>query len=174
MRTSGGEATSRARAPSRGTLRAVATEGGSRRARGSELRRRRQTTAKRIRRQRARLPFLVVNAIVAIVAFLVTATALQLLLRSRAGSRLVAVPTDERWHEQATPTFGGIGSTRASSPESCSRSQSCGRVSSELGGIVAGTTIVFAAGLVDDLRHLSRSRSWRQQIAAAVIVLARG
>jgi UDP-GlcNAc:undecaprenyl-phosphate GlcNAc-1-phosphate transferase len=46
--------------------------------------------------------------------------------------------------------------------------------SGELGGILAGVTLVFAAGLVDDLRHLSPFAKLAAQIAAAVIVLASG
>ena len=46
--------------------------------------------------------------------------------------------------------------------------------SGELGGILAGVTLLFAAGLVDDLRHLSPLAKLAAQIAAAVIVLASG
>ena len=47
-------------------------------------------------------------AIVSIAAFAVAAVVLWLLLRSPVGARLVADPSDERWHEQPTPTFGGM------------------------------------------------------------------
>ena len=46
--------------------------------------------------------------------------------------------------------------------------------SGELGGILAGVTIVFVAGLVDDLRHLSPLAKLAAQITAAVVVLASG
>ena len=115
------------------------------------------------------------NAIVAIAAFLVTAAALQLLLRSPAGRRLVAVPTDERWHEQPTPTFGGIG-IFAGFGAGVLVAVALGTVewSGELAGILAGTTIVFATGLVDDLRHLSPVAKLVAQLTAAVVVLASG
>jgi UDP-GlcNAc:undecaprenyl-phosphate GlcNAc-1-phosphate transferase len=116
-----------------------------------------------------------VNAIVAIVAFLVTAAALQLLLRSQAGRRFVAVPTEERWHEQPTPAFGGIG-IYAGFLTGVLLAVALGTVewSRELGGILAGATIVFAAGLVDDVRHLTPIAKLAAQIAAAVVVIASG
>ena len=54
-------------------------------------------------------PSWAVDAIVAIAALPVTFAVLWMLLRSPIGERLVAVPSDERWHEQPTPTFGGVG-----------------------------------------------------------------
>jgi UDP-GlcNAc:undecaprenyl-phosphate GlcNAc-1-phosphate transferase len=120
-------------------------------------------------------PFLTVNAIVAIGAFLVTAAALQLLLRSQAGRRLVAVPTDERWHDLPTPTFGGIG-IYAGFVAGILLSLAVGAVdwSSELGGILLGVTIVFVAGLVDDLWRLSPIAKLAAQVVAAVVVIASG
>lgn len=116
-----------------------------------------------------------VNAIVAIGALLVTAAALQLLLRSQAGRRLVAVPTDERWHDLPTPTFGGIG-IYAGFVAGVLLALAVGAVgwSSELGGILLGVTIVFVAGLVDDLRRLSPIAKLAAQVVAAVVVIASG
>ena len=68
------------------------------------------------------------NAIVAIAAFVVAAAVLWLLLRSPLGARLVAVPSDERWHEQPTPLFGGVGI---------------------FAGFVAGIGLALAAGVID-------------------------
>jgi len=97
-----------------------------------------------------------VDAIVAIAALPVTFAVLWMLLRSPIGERLVAVPSDERWHEQPTPTFGGVG-IFAGFIGGILLALAVGAVewSGELGGILAGVTIVFVAGLVDDLRHLS-------------------
>ena len=116
-----------------------------------------------------------VSAVVAIAAFVVTAAVLRLLLRSSVGSRLVAVPTDARWHEQTTPTFGGVG-IYAGFVAGVLLALVVGAVewSGELVGILAGTTIVFVAGLVDDLRHLSPIAKLLAQITAAVVVLASG
>ena len=120
-------------------------------------------------------PFAVVNAIVAIAALSVSAAVLWLLLRSPVGARLVAIPSDERWHAEATPTFGGVG-IFAGFAAGVLVALATGVIewSSELGGILAGVTIVFVAGLVDDLRHLSPIAKLAAQITAAVVVLASG
>jgi UDP-GlcNAc:undecaprenyl-phosphate GlcNAc-1-phosphate transferase len=116
-----------------------------------------------------------VDAIVAIAAFPVTVAVLWALLRSPAGARLVAVPTGERWHERATPTFGGVG-IFAGFVAGVLAAVTVGAIdwSSELAGILAGTALLFVAGLVDDLRSLSPLVKLGAQIAAAVIVLAAG
>jgi UDP-GlcNAc:undecaprenyl-phosphate GlcNAc-1-phosphate transferase len=116
-----------------------------------------------------------VDAIVALAAFPVTVAVLWALLRSPAGARLVAVPTGERWHEETTPTFGGVG-IFAGFVAGVLAALAVGAVewSGELGGILAGVTVLFVAGLVDDLRHLSPLAKLAAQVAAAVIVLASG
>jgi UDP-GlcNAc:undecaprenyl-phosphate GlcNAc-1-phosphate transferase len=116
-----------------------------------------------------------VDAIVAIAAFPVTVAVLWALLRSPAGGRLVAVPTGERWHAEATPLFGGVG-IYAGFLAGVLAALAVGAVewSGELGGILAGVTLLFGAGLLDDLRHLSPFAKLAAQIAAAVIVLASG
>jgi len=116
-----------------------------------------------------------VSGIVAIVAFPVTAASLWLLLSSRVGRRFVAVPTGERWHEQPTPTFGGIGIYLGFlAGVGVALLLDAVEWSGALGGILAGVTIVFLAGLVDDLRHLSPIAKLVAQIAAAVVVIASG
>ena len=120
-------------------------------------------------------PFAIVIAIVSIAAFVVALAVLWLLLRSPAGARLVAVPSDERWHEQPTPTFGGVG-IFAGFLAGVLLAIATGALewSGELGGILAGVAIVFVAGLVDDLWHLSPLAKLGAQIVAAVVVLASG
>jgi UDP-GlcNAc:undecaprenyl-phosphate/decaprenyl-phosphate GlcNAc-1-phosphate transferase len=117
----------------------------------------------------------VVDAIVAIAAFPVTVAVLWALLRSPLGTRLVAVPSGERWHERPTPMFGGVG-IFAGFVAAILLALATGALewSGELGGILAGIAILFVAGLVDDLRHLSPIAKLAAQIAAAVIVLASG
>ena len=111
----------------------------------------------------------------AIVAFPVTLAVLWALLRSSIGKRLVAVPSGERWHEQPTPTFGGIGIFLGFAA-AVLLALATGAVawSGELAGILVGVTLLFVAGLVDDLRHLSPLVKLALQITAAVIVLASG
>jgi UDP-GlcNAc:undecaprenyl-phosphate GlcNAc-1-phosphate transferase len=116
-----------------------------------------------------------VIAIVSIAAFAVAALALWLLLRSPVGARLVAVPSDQRWHDQPTPLFGGVGIFAGFlASVSLALATSAVEWSGELGGILAGVTIVFLAGLVDDLWHLSPIAKLAAQITAAVVVLASG
>jgi UDP-GlcNAc:undecaprenyl-phosphate GlcNAc-1-phosphate transferase len=116
-----------------------------------------------------------VNAIVAIAAFAVSLAVLWLLLRSSVGARLVAVPSDERWHELPTPTFGGVG-IFAGLLAGVAVALAAGIVdwSGELGGVLAGVSIVFVAGLVDDVRHLRPLVKLAAQITAAVVVIASG
>ena len=119
-------------------------------------------------------PFAVVNAIVAIAALSVSAAVLWLLLRSPVGARLVAIPSDERWHAEPTPTFGGVGIFAGFRPDAVALATGVIEWSGELGGILVGITIVFVAGLVDDLRHLSPIAKLAAQVTAAVVVLASG
>ena len=115
------------------------------------------------------------DALVAIAAFPVTAAILWALLRSPAGGRLVAIPTGERWHARETPTFGGVG-IFAGFAAGVLAALAVGAVewSGELGGILAGSALLFGAGLLDDLRPLSPLVKLAAQIGAAVIVLASG
>jgi UDP-GlcNAc:undecaprenyl-phosphate GlcNAc-1-phosphate transferase len=112
---------------------------------------------------------------VAIVALPATAAVIWALLRSPATRRLVAVPSPDRWHDSATPSFGGIGiyvgftvglwgaaAVGAYDP------------SRELAGIWTAVTLVFLTGLVDDVRGLSPVAKLIAQGAAAGIVLATG
>jgi UDP-GlcNAc:undecaprenyl-phosphate/decaprenyl-phosphate GlcNAc-1-phosphate transferase len=116
-----------------------------------------------------------VTAIVAMASVSMAFAVLWLLLRSPAGERLVAVPTGERWHEQPTPTFGGVG-IFAGFAAGVFVAVAIGAVdwSGELGGILAGSALLFGAGLLDDVRHLSVVAKLAAQIGAAVIVLASG
>jgi UDP-GlcNAc:undecaprenyl-phosphate/decaprenyl-phosphate GlcNAc-1-phosphate transferase len=116
-----------------------------------------------------------VDAIVAIAAFPVTVAVLWMLLRAPLGARLVAHPSGERWHAEVTPTFGGVG-IFAGFAAGVGVALASGAVewSGELGGILAGATLLFAAGVLDDLRHLPPLAKLAIQIGAAVIALASG
>jgi len=116
-----------------------------------------------------------VDAIVAIAAFPVTFAVLWALLRTPLGGRLVAHPSGERWHAEATPTFGGVGIFMGFAA-AVGLALAIGAVewSGELGGVLVGISLLFAAGLLDDLRHLSPLVKLAVQIGAAVIALANG
>jgi len=120
-----------------------------------------------------------VSAAVAIMAFPVAALVLWTLLRSPLGGplggRLVAVPSGERWHERATPSFGGVGIFLGFTA-GILLAIAVGAVdaSSELLGVLGGAALLFAAGLADDLFTLSPIAKLGAQFGAAAIVLASG
>jgi UDP-GlcNAc:undecaprenyl-phosphate GlcNAc-1-phosphate transferase len=98
------------------------------------------------------------------------------LLRSPSlADHLVAHPTDARWHDRATPTFGGVG-IFVGLLVGVAAAVVTGAVepTSELLGILAGAALLFAAGLVDDVRHLSPLMKLAAQFAAAGIAIAAG
>ncbi|HEY7731393.1 MAG TPA: MraY family glycosyltransferase, partial [Gaiellaceae bacterium] len=115
------------------------------------------------------------DAAVTIAALPVAALVLWALLSSGAAARLVAVPSGERWHERPTPTFGGVG-IFAGLLAGLGLAVATGAVeaSSELLGIAAGAALLFLAGLVDDVRHLSPAVKLGAQICAAAIAIVAG
>ena len=124
----------------------------------------------------ARYPCATVEAAVTIAATPVAALALWVLLRApTAASRLVAHPTGERWHDRATPTFGGVG-IACGLAAGVVLALAVGAVEPSwlLAGILAGCALLFAAGLVDDIRHLTPLAKLAAQFAAAGIAIAAG
>ncbi len=110
----------------------------------------------------------------AIVALPVSALTIWALLRTPAfGRRLVAHPTGERWSARATPTFGGIGIFLGLAA-GVGASVVAVRDHKELLGILAGATLLFVAGLVDDVLTLPAAVKLAAQIGAAAIALATG
>jgi UDP-GlcNAc:undecaprenyl-phosphate GlcNAc-1-phosphate transferase len=117
-----------------------------------------------------------VEAAVTIAALPVAALALWALLRApSAASKLVAHPTGERWHERATPTFGGVGiACGLAAGVALATAAEAVDPSWELAGILAGCALLFVAGLVDDVWHLSPVAKLAAQFAAAGIAIAAG
>jgi UDP-GlcNAc:undecaprenyl-phosphate GlcNAc-1-phosphate transferase len=112
---------------------------------------------------------------VAAVALPVTLATTWALLRSRLARRLVAAPRGDRWHVRPTPVLGGIG-IFAGLAAGVGLAVSTGAVtgSKELAGIMAGCSLLFVAGLADDLWHLPPAAKLGAQVAAAAIVLSMG
>ncbi len=108
------------------------------------------------------------SAVAAIVAFPVAALTIWMLLRNGLGGRFVATPSDDRWHERDTPSFGGVGIFLGllAGIGACLLT---GAVDPtwELAGIAGGAAIVFVFGLVDDLRSLPPPAKLAAQFAAA-------
>jgi len=115
------------------------------------------------------------SAAAAIVAFPVAGLTIWALLHSSLRRRFVATPSADRWHERATPLFGGVGIYLGlgAGIASCLAVGAL-EPSSELAGIVGGATVVFVLGLVDDLHSLPPLAKLGGQIAAAVVVIASG
>ena len=115
------------------------------------------------------------SAIVTLAALPVAALVLWSLLRSRAAARLVAEPSGERWHESATPTFGGVG-IFAGFAAGVMVAIAVGAVepTSELLGVLGGCALLFAAGVADDIVTLNPVMKLTAQLGAAAIVLASG
>ncbi len=115
------------------------------------------------------------SAAVTIAALPVAALSLLVLLRTHLGDRLVAEPSSERWHGRATPTFGGVG-IFAGFLAGVALAVAVGAVeaSSELLGILAGATLLFVVGLVDDLVRLPPLVKLAAQVVAASVAVASG
>jgi UDP-GlcNAc:undecaprenyl-phosphate/decaprenyl-phosphate GlcNAc-1-phosphate transferase len=116
-----------------------------------------------------------VSSLAALVAFPVTACTLTLLLRSPLANRLRAAPEASRWRTQATPLVGGI-AIYAGISAGIWLAIAVGQLaaSEQLFGLFAGATLLFVAGLVDDLWSLAARWKLAAQIAGAVIVLSTG
>jgi UDP-GlcNAc:undecaprenyl-phosphate GlcNAc-1-phosphate transferase len=116
-----------------------------------------------------------VSTLAAIAALPVCALTIRLLFGTALRRRLVAVPSSERWHDTPTPLFGGIG-IFAGITAGIWLAAAVGAipVTHQLAGIYAGISILFVAGLVDDLYALSPRVKLALQIAAAIVVLATG
>lgn len=97
------------------------------------------------------------------------------LLQTSAARHVVAAPRADRWHTTSTPLLGGSG-IFAGLLVAVAVALAAGLlpVSSELGGIVGGSAILFFAGLVDDVFHLPPLAKIAAQVTAAVVVLVSG
>ena len=97
------------------------------------------------------------------------------LLRTAVATRFVARPRADRWHTRSTPLLGGTGII-AGILVGAAVAVVSGVIPAtrELGGIVAGCALLYAAGLADDLVGLRPLAKIGAQAAAAAIVLYAG
>jgi len=116
-----------------------------------------------------------VSPVAAVVALPVTLGAVALLLRSPLATRIVAAPSADRWHERTTPLLGGIAIFAGLSAGLWLPALGHAfPVTKALVGIYGGISIVFVAGLWDDVRALPPLGKLGAQLAAAALVLATG
>jgi UDP-GlcNAc:undecaprenyl-phosphate GlcNAc-1-phosphate transferase len=116
-----------------------------------------------------------VSTVAAVAAFPAALITVWLLLRTRVASELVAAPSTERWHERPTPLVGGIGIYVGISV-GLWLAIAVGAIPLDeaILGIYGGITLLFFAGLVDDVRALPPLAKLGLQIAAAVLVVVTG
>jgi UDP-GlcNAc:undecaprenyl-phosphate/decaprenyl-phosphate GlcNAc-1-phosphate transferase len=116
-----------------------------------------------------------VKVLAAIAAGPAAATAIWLLLRTPLATRLGAAPREDRWHERTTPVLGGIGIFAGILVGFWAAvAVGAAPASKELVAIVGGISILFAAGLLDDLFSLGPIPKLAAQFAAAGLVIFNG
>jgi UDP-GlcNAc:undecaprenyl-phosphate GlcNAc-1-phosphate transferase len=97
------------------------------------------------------------------------------LLRTPAARHVVAAPRQDRWHTRSTPLLGGSGIFAGLLVAAAvAIATDVLPASRELGGIIGGAAILFAAGLVDDVFHLPPLAKIAAQVGAAVLVIGAG
>jgi UDP-GlcNAc:undecaprenyl-phosphate GlcNAc-1-phosphate transferase len=116
-----------------------------------------------------------VRTVAAIAALPAASAAIWALLRSPLARRVVALPSANRWHETPTPMIGGLGIFFGLSVGLwAAAAAGAFEPSKALLGIYLGCTIVFLAGLVDDLFSLTPLAKLAAQLAAASLVILTG
>jgi len=115
------------------------------------------------------------RAFAAIAAFPAAAAAIWVLLRTPLAVRLGAAPRADRWHQRTTPMVGGIGIFAGLLTGFwVAVAAGAAPASRELVAILGGCTILFVAGLLDDLFSLGPLLKLAAQLAAAGLVIGNG
>ena len=83
---------------------------------------------------------------------------------------IVAKPRQDRWHEKPTPLLGGVAIYVATLLVVLNFA----RLDSRLLGLVAGGTLLFVTGLIDDVRRLRPHTKLIVQIVAACVLIVGG
>jgi UDP-GlcNAc:undecaprenyl-phosphate GlcNAc-1-phosphate transferase len=114
-------------------------------------------------------------AVAALAALPASLLTIRGLLHTPAARHVVAAPRADRWHTRSTPLLGGSG-IFAGLLVAAGIAVAADLVpaSRELGGILGGCAILFAAGLLDDVFHLPPLAKLGAQGAAAALVLLAG
>jgi UDP-GlcNAc:undecaprenyl-phosphate GlcNAc-1-phosphate transferase len=116
-----------------------------------------------------------VKVLAAIAAGPAAATAIWLLLRTPLATRLGAAPREDRWHERTTPVLGGIGIFVGIQVGFWAAvGVGAAPASKGLVAIIGGISILFVAGLLDDLFSLGPIPKLAAQFAAAGLVIFNG
>jgi UDP-GlcNAc:undecaprenyl-phosphate GlcNAc-1-phosphate transferase len=116
-----------------------------------------------------------VKALAAIAAFPAAAAVIWLLLRTPLSARLGSAPRKDRWHASTTPMIGGIGIFAGIMAGFwVAVATGAAPASRELVAILGGCSILFVAGLLDDLFHLGPLPKLAAQLAAAGLVIFNG
>jgi len=116
-----------------------------------------------------------VTVAVALAALPASVLTIWALRRTPAARYVVAAPRTDRWHKSSTPLLGGSG-IFGGLLVAAGIAVAAGVIpaSRALGGILGGCAILFVAGLLDDVYHLSPLAKIAAQTAAAVLVLVAG
>jgi UDP-GlcNAc:undecaprenyl-phosphate/decaprenyl-phosphate GlcNAc-1-phosphate transferase len=116
-----------------------------------------------------------VSAVAALVAFPISTIVVLALLRSRLSQRLEPTPDASRWRSASTPLVGGIaiylGLSAGLWVAVAATDLDWTR---QLAGIFAGATLLFGAGLADDVWTLPPIAKLAAQFGGAAIVLSTG
>lgn len=115
--------------------------------------------------------YLVVGVVAAAVTFLVTFAVRALAVRFS----VVVMPDERRVHEKPTPTVGGaamfVGFLVSMAVASrLGQFQALFRGNSEPMGLVAGAAVIFAVGMVDDLRDMSPPAKMSGQVLSGTVL----
>ncbi len=110
--------------------------------------------------------------VAAFVALPVSAAVIWALLRTGLARRIMAAPRGDRWHTTATPTLGGVG-IFAGILAGVGGGFASGAIEPhrDLLAIVGGCSILFVAGLLDDLISFGALPKLAAQLAAAALVV---
>ena len=100
----------------------------------------------------------------------ISATLTPLVGRWARGHSIVANPRQDRWHKEPTPLLGGVAIYVATTLVLLNFVH----LDTRLIGLVAGGTLLFAAGLIDDVRHLRPHAKLIVQIVAACALIVAG